>query len=104
MEATATPTLSLSVRIELARTSKRELAAWIRKIDRWHAAVDAHINDGAPYPSIRRMPSKNSKHRAYGSAGHVLRCLPELTDAPSHPSTVDELRLVVAAFERRYGK
>lgn len=42
----------------------------------WHAAVQAHINEGAPYPSVRRCPSKTAKHRAYSNA----RSLAEMLD------------------------
>jgi len=37
----------------------------------WHAKVQAHIHDGAEYPSLRLMPSKDSKYQGYDAARTV---------------------------------
>lgn len=102
MEATETPTLSLDVRVEIARHSLTDLRRWLARWDRWMRACDLLAAGDDSAWRRQRPPSKDSKHRAYGAAGHIMRCLPDL--AVERPSTVDGLRAVVAAFEGRYGR
>lgn len=74
------------------------LANWIRRIDRWHAycALPAAERDTVKAPG---MPSKNSKHQAYGRASHIIRMMEARggVELPARPENLDGLRLVVAA-------
>ena len=86
--------------VESARYDNRRLAAWIRKHDRWMAAVaDGRFQSGEV--SVRSMPSKASTHRAYSDAAYVMRHVPL---GVARPNNVDGLRAVVAAFDARYGR
>src|SRR5579863_3121428 len=96
MTTTEPQTMTVSTRLDIASPSVKSLRSWLRRWDRWHTAIDAYQN-GAEYPSVRLMPSKESKHRAYGAASHILRCLPELPQ--DRPTTVDGLRKVLADLD-----
>lgn len=99
-------TYSHSDLVAMAAPSIKSLAAWIRKQDRWVAECEVFIHGDVSTrhlyaPNISHMPSKDSKHKAYGDAGYIMRLFPEL--GVERPSTVDGLRLVVTAAKRECG-
>ena len=71
----------------------KSLRAWNARADRWYAACDAY-SAGGPVPDVRKMPSKNSKHKAYGDANYLIRSLNLDID---RPTTRDGLKAVAAA-------
>jgi hypothetical protein len=70
-----TTTLSTEVLTTLATSSADRALKAYRRAANWLNNVEAHINDGADYPSLRSMPSKDAKHRMYGDMHAVCQFL-----------------------------
>jgi hypothetical protein len=79
--------------------SEKKLAAWIRKFDRWMKAVEDYQSGARTDLPIRTMPSKNSKHVAYGYGHQISRAY----GLDIHPMNVDDLRLIVALAAKARG-
>lgn len=80
-----------------------KLSAWIRKFDRWMRYCEAVGNGESPKRPA--MPSKPSKHYAYGNGHSLVRHfgLTREDGTPIHPMNVDDLRLIVALSTQRRG-
>lgn len=57
----------------LAATQRKTLAGFLSKWDRWSTAISEFQAGEREYPSLRLMPSKDYKHRAYGAAHYLVR-------------------------------
>jgi hypothetical protein len=72
---TTAHTLTPEAREDLAAYSIKTAYAGYRAHVRWLNAVEAHLTDGAQYPSLNLLPSKAAKHRMYDRAAHAIGVL-----------------------------
>lgn len=79
-------------REESAAAARKRLGSWLRRQRRWFALVADYQAGLSPYPSLRLLPSKDSKHRAYADGATLVR-LYAITSGgqPFHPRTMDDL-------------
>lgn len=83
-------TLDAATARQVAQSSITDLTRWVTRILKERQTIAA----GRP---VARPASKDSKHRAYGAAGQIIRTL--RLDVP-RPNSVEDLQVVLAAAAR----